>query len=155
MKLTSQFDNVKIHYKFNINIRLWSIDHQPNYIMFYNDRSSEVESRLRSRIKEIIFCDVLSDTIVNPEYGLFDGITSSACLESTSLDLPAYKQNVQKFYNLLKPGGLVAIFGFMEFQLYQVINPKWWMNVQIFRFKALFIVFSSCMSFLSSDCSFC
>lgn len=82
--------------------------------------SGEIEERLRSRIKEIIHCDVLSETVISPDHGLFDGITSSACLESSSLDYAVYKQNVKRLWSLLKPGGVIAVFGFMEFKVYQV-----------------------------------
>ena len=89
-------------------------------ILLLTCRSSEIEERVRKAIKGVLSCDILSEDVIDKQYGQFDAITSSACLESSSIDLPTYRQNVKRLASLLKDGGYVAIFGFMEFERYQV-----------------------------------
>ncbi|KAF4075137.1 hypothetical protein AMELA_G00231140 [Ameiurus melas] len=77
--------------------------------------SSDVEVKLRQRVKQVLKCNLLSENIFYPEsIEPADCVITSLCLEAACKDLPSYRDAFCRVAKLLRPGGsliMVGVFG--------------------------------------------
>ena len=70
------------------------------------------EKKLRSSIKAIVPCDVTKDPLLPTEFmEEYDVLSSTLCLESACKSVDDYNAAVKRFFQLLKPGGKMFIYG--------------------------------------------
>ena len=71
------------------------------------------EKKLRSSIKAIIPCDVTKDPLLPMEFmeELYDVISSTLCLDCACKTVDDYNAAVKRFFQLLKSGGKIFIYG--------------------------------------------
>ncbi|KAB5523418.1 hypothetical protein PHYPO_G00152330 [Pangasianodon hypophthalmus] len=74
--------------------------------------SSDVEAKLRQRVKQVLKCDVLSENPFHPEsVEPADCVITSLCLEAASKDLQTYRNALRRVAKLLRPGGALVMLG--------------------------------------------
>lgn len=72
--------------------------------------AKERETQLRKVIKAVVACDITKDPPLPAEcMQRYDIVTSTLCLEHACESSDAYRAAIERIYNLLKPGGRIAI----------------------------------------------
>ena len=70
------------------------------------------EKKLRSSIKAIVPCDVTKDPLLPTEFMReYDVLSSTLCLDCACKTVDDYNAAVKRFFQLLKPGGKIFIYG--------------------------------------------
>ncbi|MCJ8747925.1 hypothetical protein PDJAM_G00158960 [Pangasius djambal] len=83
--------------------------------------SSDVEVKLRQRVKEVLKCDVLSENPFHPEsVEPADCVITSLCLEAASKDLQTYRNALRRVAKLLRPGGALVMLGVLGETFYYI-----------------------------------
>lgn len=81
----------------------------------------KLESELRSKIKQIVPCDVNLANPLHPlKIGMVDAICTSLCIEAASPDVPSYAKALKNVVSLLKPGGMLVLMGVFDNPVYTV-----------------------------------
>ncbi|XP_002737541.1 nicotinamide N-methyltransferase-like [Saccoglossus kowalevskii] len=92
-----------------------------NGMLFSDETSEERENNLRKAIKEIIPCDVTKANPLEPRSDYpFDAMFTSLCLECASPDSRSYRQAVVNMASLLKPGGRLILWSFLNGTSYTI-----------------------------------
>lgn len=83
--------------------------------------SSDVEMKLRQRVKQVLKCDVLAETPFHPEH-IEPGecVITSLCLEAACKDLQLYRDALCGVTKLLRPGGALVMVGVLGETFYCV-----------------------------------
>ena len=75
----------------------------------------EVEERqrqVRSLVKAVVHCDLTQDPPIERGYDQeYDVVISSLCLEAVAQTYAEYKQGMTKLAELVRPGGVLVIYG--------------------------------------------
>lgn len=72
----------------------------------------EILERTRSAIRKVVHCDVLEPGVLPVEHNdTFDVVLSTGCLELAAADHESYRRVVCNVATLVKPGGLLVMFG--------------------------------------------
>ena len=87
---------------------------------------AERQDLVRKLVKAVVHCDITQDPPIERGYDqMYDVVISSLVLEDASQNLDEYASNASKLSKLVKPGGLILIYG-VENKLcyYKVGNRK-------------------------------
>ena len=81
-----------------------------------NTNPSAVDERerdMRSKLKEVIGCDVMSDDMIDKDHQvpLYDVVQTNLCLEAVCQSLEEYVEKVKNLRKLIKPGGYILCIG--------------------------------------------
>ena len=72
----------------------------------------ERQELVRKLVKAVVHCDITQDPPIERGYDqLYDVVISSFVLESTARNLDEYASNTSTLGKLVKPGGLILIYG--------------------------------------------
>ncbi|TSK17868.1 Glycerol kinase [Bagarius yarrelli] len=83
--------------------------------------SSDVEERLRQRVKQVLKCNILSENPFHPEnIEPADCVITSLCLEAACKDLRSYSDALCRVAQLLRPGGVLVMVGVLGETFYYV-----------------------------------
>ena len=92
----------------------------------------ERQELVRKLVKAVVHCDITQDTPIERGYDqLYDVVISSLVLEGTSDSIEEYTSNVSKLGKLVKPGGLILIYGIENKRGYYVIGDRKLPNIHV------------------------
>ena len=78
-------------------------------------KDREVEERqelVRKKVKAVVHCDIHKDPPIQQDYNnLYDVVMTSFVLEGIASDLDNYQEYVARLGKLVKPGGLIMLYG--------------------------------------------
>ncbi|KAM8927363.1 nicotinamide N-methyltransferase-like [Pelodytes ibericus] len=85
----------------------------------------EKEEKLRTRVKNVLKCDVTKSNPLDPAViPPADGLISTLCLETACKDFTAYRTALRNISSLLKPGGHLVLIGVLGNTFYRVGNQE-------------------------------
>ncbi|KAM5163640.1 indolethylamine N-methyltransferase-like isoform 2-T2 [Mantella aurantiaca] len=100
------------------------------------DQLQEMESRLKSSIKQIVKCDFDQENITSPvELPLADCVLGFLLLEAISKNEDEYMRNLEKIIKLLKPGGHLFLFSAID-SGYKIVGKE---RFQLFKHNEDFV----------------
>ncbi|XP_063798073.1 nicotinamide N-methyltransferase-like [Pseudophryne corroboree] len=83
-----------------------------------SDGAQEIETQLRSAIKQLLPCDFTKENITDPVVlEKADCVVSLGMLGTVSTDQTSYMNNMRKLAAMLKPGGRLVVFGGINYGL--------------------------------------
>ncbi|XP_007259099.2 nicotinamide N-methyltransferase [Astyanax mexicanus] len=86
---------------------------------------SEVEAKIRQRVKHILKCDVRLENPFHPEnLKPADCVITSLCLEAACKDMQAYKKALAGLASLLRPNGALVMVGVLGESFYVVNQTR-------------------------------
>ncbi|KAM9454849.1 nicotinamide N-methyltransferase-like [Clarias gariepinus] len=84
-------------------------------------RLSDVEVKLRQRVRRVLKCNVLSDNMFQPEIiKPAECVITSLCLEVACKDLPTYRDALCRVSKLVSPGGALVMIGVLGETFYYI-----------------------------------
>ncbi|KAF7689576.1 nicotinamide N-methyltransferase [Silurus meridionalis] len=87
--------------------------------------SSDLEVKLRQRVKQVLKCNVLAENPFHPEcVEPADCVITSLCLEAACKDHQSYRDAVGRVANLLRPGGALVMIGVLGETFYSVNKTR-------------------------------
>ena len=90
----------------------------------------ERQELVRKLVKAVVHCDITQDPPIERGYDqLYDVVTCSFVLEGTARNLDEYASNTAKLGKLVKPGGLILIYGVENKRGYYEIGDRKLPNV--------------------------
>ncbi|XP_040072186.1 indolethylamine N-methyltransferase-like [Ixodes scapularis] len=85
----------------------------------------EILERTRSAIRKVVPCDVLEPGVLPVEHNeTFDVVLSSGCLDVATAEHESYRRAVCNVATLVKPGGLLVMFGIGGVKVFPVGNAN-------------------------------
>lgn len=92
---------------------------QVDYNHYYHDFYSEsdcnlLEDRVRSAVKDVVYCNVLSDPIMDDTSIMYNVIASTFCLEEACKSQDDLKAAVKRMAGILNPNGHLIMAMLME-----------------------------------------
>ncbi|XP_069803936.1 indolethylamine N-methyltransferase-like [Dendropsophus ebraccatus] len=85
------------------------------------DNWVEKENKLRSRVREVVKCDVTKSNPLDPTVILpADCLITALCLETACRDIDEYRRSLRNITTLLKPGGHLVLIGVLGDSFYKV-----------------------------------
>ena len=93
---------------------------------------AERQKLVRKLVKAVVHCDITQDPPIERGYDrLYDVVTCSLVLEGASRNIDGYASNASKLGKLVKPGGLILIYGVENKRGYYDIGDRKFPNVYI------------------------
>ena len=84
--------------------------------------TQEIINRIRNKILDIVYCDVLSAGIIENNESNFDCITTSLCLENACVTEDHFRSAIKNIYSLLNDNGYVIIIGDLQESTYTLLD---------------------------------
>ncbi|KAI4882076.1 hypothetical protein NFI96_028323 [Prochilodus magdalenae] len=86
---------------------------------------SEVEAKVRQRVKQVLKCDVRLENPFHPHtLKQADCVITSLCLEAACRNMPEYKKALAGLNTLLRPGGVLVMVGVLGESFYYVNQTR-------------------------------
>ncbi|XP_036413034.1 indolethylamine N-methyltransferase-like [Colossoma macropomum] len=86
---------------------------------------SEVEAKVRQRVKQVLKCDVRLENPFHPQtLKPADCMITCLCLEAACKDMLAYKKALANLSTLLRPAGVLVMVGVLEESFYCVNQTR-------------------------------
>ena len=73
-----------------------------------------LEERVRSAVKDVVYCNVLKDPIMDDPSATYDVVSSTFCLEEACKNQDDLKAAVKRIAGILKPNGHLIMAMLME-----------------------------------------
>ncbi|XP_063806606.1 nicotinamide N-methyltransferase-like [Pseudophryne corroboree] len=90
-----------------------------------SDGAQEIETQLRSAIKQVLPCDFTKENITDPVVlEKADCVVSAWMLGALRTDQTSYMNNMRKLASMLKPGGRLVVFGAFNTGFIRVADTK-------------------------------
>ena len=101
----------------------------------------EREEEIRTKVKAVVHCDINKDPPIEPEYNdLYDVVTTSFVMEGLSSDPDDYQRKIARIGKLVKPRGLLLVYGVQNTLNYVPIGHRKFPNIHVtyeFAMKAM------------------
>ncbi|XP_017565506.1 indolethylamine N-methyltransferase [Pygocentrus nattereri] len=96
------------------------------YVCHMEKRSpSEVEAKVRQRVKQVLKCDVRLENPFHPQtLKPADCVITCLCLEAACRDMLEYKKALAHITTLLRPAGVLVMVGVLEQSFYFVNQTR-------------------------------
>ena len=113
------------------HLKLWvnNDNNKHNWDSFFNfvsqlegTTTQEITTRLRNKIVDIVYCDVLSAGIIENNISNFDCITTSLCLETACVTEDHFRSAIKNIYSLLNDTGYLIIIGDLQESTYTLLD---------------------------------
>ena len=98
-------------------------------------KDHEVKERqelVRKKVKAVVPCDIHKDPPIQQDYNnLYDVVMTSFVLEGIASDLDNYQEYVARLGKLVKPGGLIMLYGVQNTLNYVPIGHRRFPNIYV------------------------
>ena len=92
----------------------------------------ERQEQVREKVKAVVHCDINKDPPIAHDYNdLYDVVMTSFVMEGVSTDLDDYQEKIARLGRIVKPGGLLLVYGVQNTLNYVPIGHRKFPNIEV------------------------